>query len=107
MLESQRGGIRLIINNIFENWTKGCYIASLIKTEEDDNGNEINYYAKPKPYEFNVQPANGDTDVVLYGERISKMYNVEKDEFVKMIGGTDMIKYDVRMRKALEFLKEN
>ena len=40
-------------------------------------------------------------------ERISKMYNVEKDEFVKMIGGTDMIKYDVRMRKALEFLKEN
>lgn len=39
--------------------------------------------------------------------RISTMYNVEKDEFVKMIGGTEMIKYDVKMRKALEFLKNN
>ena len=29
------------------------------------------------------------------------------DEIVKMIGGDDMIKYDVKMRKALEFLKEN
>lgn len=48
-----------------------------------------------------------DKDVEEDIERISKMYNVEKDEFVKMIGGTDMIKYDVRMRKALEFLKEN
>ncbi|MBQ3021154.1 MAG: trigger factor [Bacilli bacterium] len=40
-------------------------------------------------------------------ERISAMYNIEKEEFVKMIGGNDMIKYDVKMRKALEFLKEN
>ena len=40
-------------------------------------------------------------------ERISTMYNIEKDEFIKMIGGTEMIKYDVRMRKALEFLKNN
>lgn len=40
-------------------------------------------------------------------ERISAMYNIEKDEIVKMIGGDDMIKYDVKMRKALEFLKEN
>lgn len=40
-------------------------------------------------------------------ERISAMYNIEKDEFVKMIGGDEMVKYDVKMRKALEFLKEN
>ena len=40
-------------------------------------------------------------------ERISSMYNIEKDEIVNMIGGVDMIKYDVKMRKALEFLKEN
>ena len=40
-------------------------------------------------------------------ERISSMYNIEKAEIVKMIGGDDMIKYDVKMRKALEFLKEN
>ena len=40
-------------------------------------------------------------------ERISKMYNVEKEEFIKMIGGKDMIKYDARMRKTLDFLKNN
>ena len=40
-------------------------------------------------------------------ERISTMYNIEKDEFVNMIGGTDMVKYDARMRKTLDFLKNN
>lgn len=40
-------------------------------------------------------------------ERISAMYNVEKEEFVKMIGGTDMVKYDAKMRKTLDFLKNN
>jgi len=40
-------------------------------------------------------------------ERISSMYGVEKDEFIKMIGGDEMIKYDVKMRKALDFLKNN
>lgn len=40
-------------------------------------------------------------------ERISSMYGVEKEEIVKMIGGEDMIKYDVKMRKALDFLKNN
>ena len=40
-------------------------------------------------------------------EKLSNMYNIEKDQLVNMIGGTEMIKYDVKMRKALEFLKEN
>ena len=40
-------------------------------------------------------------------ERISKMYNVEKEEFIKMIGGLDMVKYDAKMRKTLDFLKNN
>ena len=40
-------------------------------------------------------------------ERISSMYGVEKEEFIKMIGGDDMIKYDVKMRKTLDFLKNN
>ena len=69
-----KGGITLIINDIFQNCNKGCYIASLIKTEEDDNGNDINYFSKPKSYKFNIQPASGDTDIDLYGEKVSKMY---------------------------------
>lgn len=64
----------MIVNNIFMNWKKGCYIASYKETVEDNDGNEINYYLKPKFYEFNIQPASGNTDVALYGERVSKMY---------------------------------
>lgn len=48
-----------------------------------------------------------DKEVEEDVERISAMYNVEKEEFIKMIGGTDMVKYDVKMRKALELLKNN
>ena len=40
-------------------------------------------------------------------EKLSNMYNIEKEQLVNMIGGTEMIKYDVKMKKALEFLKEN
>lgn len=64
----------MIINNIFSNWNKGCYISNLDRTEEDDYGNEINFYQKPIHYNFNIQPANGTTDIALYGEKISKMY---------------------------------
>lgn len=64
----------MIINDIFENWNKGCYIASLLRTDSDENGNEINYYAEPEYYEFNIQPATGQTDIALYGERVSKIY---------------------------------
>lgn len=64
----------MIIGNIHENWNKGCYIASFKETLQDCNGNEINYYEKPEPYAFNIQPASGDTDIALYGEKVSKMY---------------------------------
>ena len=48
-----------------------------------------------------------DKEVESDLERISKMYNVEKEDFIKMIGGTEMVKYDAKMRKTLEFLKNN
>ena len=48
-----------------------------------------------------------DKEVEEDVERISAMYRVEKEEFIKMIGGTDMVQYDVKMRKALEILKNN
>ena len=40
-------------------------------------------------------------------ERISAMYNVSKEEFINMVGGYEMIKYDAKMRKTLDFLKNN
>ena len=39
--------------------------------------------------------------------KLSEMYNIEKDKLVEMIGGKDVIKYDVKMKKALEVLKNN
>ena len=40
-------------------------------------------------------------------ERLAKMYQMTKEELVKAFGGKDMVGYDLKMRKALEFLKEN
>lgn len=39
--------------------------------------------------------------------KLSEMYNIEKEQLVKMIGGEDVIEYDVKMKKALEVLKNN
>ena len=39
--------------------------------------------------------------------KLSEMYNIEKDKLTEMIGGEDVIKYDVKMKKALEILKNS
>lgn len=64
----------MIRGNIFKNWNKTCYIASKKSIDTDDYGNEINKYNKPIKYTFNIQPAGGDFDIALYGEKISKIY---------------------------------
>ena len=48
-----------------------------------------------------------DSDIEKEIERLSELYQMTKDELVKGFGGTDMIKYDQKMRKTIEFLKEN
>ena len=43
-------------------------------------------------------------------ERLHEMmhhYNMEEDELLKELGGMDVLKYDTRMRKAIEVLKDN
>lgn len=40
-------------------------------------------------------------------EELAKKYNMEKDEFLKLFGGIEMVKYDMEMRRAIEILKEN
>ncbi len=37
---------------------------------------------------------------------MAEKYQMDKDEFLKMFGGLDMVKYDVQMRKAMDVLKE-
>ena len=48
-----------------------------------------------------------EEDTEKEAEELAKKYNMEKDEFLKLFGGLDMVKYDLEMRKALEILKDN
>lgn len=47
-----------------------------------------------------------DEEADAEAERLAEKYKMEKDEFLKMFGGTDMIKYDLEMRRVIELLKE-
>ncbi len=38
---------------------------------------------------------------------LAKKYKMGKDDFLKEFGGLEMIKYDLKMRRAIEVLKEN
>ena len=41
-------------------------------------------------------------------EELAKKYNVEKEEFLNMYGGLEMLKYELEVKKVLEILmKEN
>ena len=48
-----------------------------------------------------------DKEAEEEAQKLAEKYQMEKDEFLKMFGGLDMIKYDQKMRKAIEALKEN
>jgi trigger factor len=47
-----------------------------------------------------------DEEAEKEAEELSSKYQMEKDEFLKMFGGLEMIKYDLEMRKVIELLKE-
>ena len=48
-----------------------------------------------------------DEEADKEAEDLATKYNMKKDEFLKLFGGLDMVKYDKEMRKTIEFLKEN
>lgn len=59
---------------------KDLYIASFLKDEYDDEGNKISTYAKPEHIgKENIQPLNGESDVVEYGTKVTKMQKVLLD----------------------------
>lgn len=39
-------------------------------------------------------------------EKIAKNYNISKEDFLKQIGGTDMLEYDLEIQKTIDLLKE-
>ena len=46
-----------------------------------------------------------DKEVDEEAEKAAKNYDVPVDEFIKMIGGKDMLEYDIKMRRAVEIIK--
>lgn len=48
-----------------------------------------------------------EEDTEKEADSLAEKYNMKKEEFLKLFGGLDMVKYDLEMRKALEVLKDN
>lgn len=46
-----------------------------------------------------------DKDAEKQAEEYAEKYQMEKDEFLKLFGGLEMVKYDMQMRKAMEIIK--
>ena len=40
-------------------------------------------------------------------KKMAKMYDTTEEEIEKMIGDREMVAYDLKMRKAIDILKEN
>lgn len=47
-----------------------------------------------------------DEDAEIEADGLATKYQMEKAEFLKVFGGLEMVKYDLKMRKALEVLKK-
>lgn len=48
-----------------------------------------------------------DEEAEKEAEELAKKYQMEKDQFLQLFGGIEMVKYDSKMRKAIEVLKDN
>lgn len=46
-----------------------------------------------------------DKDAEKEADKLAEKYNMKKDEFLKMFGGLEMIKYDLQMRQAMDVLR--
>lgn len=56
--------------------------------------------AKAENIEITEEEANKES------KKLAEKYQMEEQEFLKLFGGMEMIKYDLKMRRAIEILKE-
>ena len=57
--------------------------------------------AEAEKIEINDKEASKEAD------KMAENYGLSKEEFLKEFGGLDVVKYDMKMRKAIEILKES
>ena len=48
-----------------------------------------------------------EEEVNSFAEKTAASYGMEKEDFLKAVGGIESIKYEVEMNKVVDFLKEN
>ena len=56
-----------------------------------------------KAEKINISDKEADDEA----SKLADKYQMKKDEFLKMFGGLEMIKYDLQMRQAMEILKSD
>ncbi len=54
-----------------------------------------------KQEKIDISDEDADQEAIKYAEK----YQMEKDEFLKLFGGLEMVKYDMQMRKAMEIIR--
>ncbi len=89
---------------------KDLYIANFLRDEYDDEGNKISTYDKPIYIgKENIQPLSGQSDIVEYGTRVTKMqkvlldtnFKIKNNNKVKNIDGLPVKELDVMTVKSL------
>ena len=61
-------------------WEKEIWIAKRISIEQDEYGNDIERFDKPKKYMFNYQPISGSLKLQDYGENNDDMFRAYVDK---------------------------
>lgn len=94
--------------------TEELYLAYTKKTKEDikselkvealkriKNRYLLDEIAKVEKIDPSIEDANKDL------EEMAKKYNATKEELLQELGDIEVLRYDLKMRKAIELLKEN
>ena len=68
------------------NWKSTIYIAKKLVTTQDENLNQVENYATPIKYRFNVQAVNEDSEIREFGELANRMKVALITEKNKYIG---------------------
>lgn len=90
------------------------YLEFTKKTMEDMENELKDEAAKNITYRYMIEEISNKESITATDEeveeeidRLAKLYQMTKEELISAFGDKEMIKYDLRMRRTIEFLKEN
>lgn len=90
------------------------YLQFTKKTMEDMENELKDEATKNITYRYMIEEISNKENITATDEeveeevdRLAKLYQMTKEELISAFGDKEMIKYDLRMRRTIEFLKEN